>query len=237
MSKQKCQHGRPRPRCRECKALGVGGGSICEHDRERWMCKECKALGIGGSQICEHDRVRFTCKECGGSRVCEHQKQRSHCRDCGGNQICEHNHQRGQCVDCGGVNICKHKRFLTRCSICNPVRVYETYRKNASNRGRTFSITIDEFISVISLPCFFCGDDIESRGIDRWNNKTGYEIGNCRPCCTRCNWFKGRQDGPTFIEHCQQIAEHTKTVEENDLFDEFIITVLAGRREERNGMA
>ena len=57
-TKLKCEHGRPRFRCKEC-----DGGSICEHDRERSMCKES-----GGSGICEHGTRRSECKVQGVSR-------------------------------------------------------------------------------------------------------------------------------------------------------------------------
>ena len=40
-------------------------------------------------------------------------------------------------------------------------------------------------------PCWYCGSmPIPRNGIDRQDNSKGYEIGNCVPCCTKCNLLK-----------------------------------------------
>ena len=69
-----CEHGRRKPRCKEC-----GGIGLCPHGRIRSVCKEC-----GGGSICEHGRVKSVCKECGGSGLCEHGRVKSVCKECGG---------------------------------------------------------------------------------------------------------------------------------------------------------
>jgi hypothetical protein len=74
---KKCEHGRRRTVCKDCKTLGIGGASICEHNRRRSKCKEC-----GGSQICEHNRIQIRCRECGGSQICEHNRRRYDCSVC-----------------------------------------------------------------------------------------------------------------------------------------------------------
>ena len=174
----------------------------CEHNRSSQYCKECKALGIGGASICEHNRHRYACKECGGGSICEHDRRRSTCKECTGGSFCEHRCHR------------------YRCSICTPSGAFKICENSAKERKLSFSITLAQFISVSSLPCVYCFEKVELRGIDRWNNNIGYEFENCRPCCKTCNFFKRDMDGLGFVEHCRQIADHTRSVESIDDFED-----------------
>lgn len=121
--RKKCQHGRARHNCRECKGVGIcehnkrrtncrdcHGSAICEHGNQKYRCKPC-----GGSSICEHGTRKHICKPCDGSGFCEHGRQKSKCCDCGGSQICPHSQQKSQCIDCGtGSSICKTPLCSTR---------------------------------------------------------------------------------------------------------------------------
>ena len=242
---KKCEHSRQQHYCKECKALGIGGSQICdhnirrsrckicdgsenkkcEHNRYRYQCKECKALGIGGSQICEHDILRSGCKECkalgtGGASICEHNRRRYACKDCGGSQTrkehsCEHKRSKYDCRICA-TTLCEHQRLKRICFICKPGYRYAGYRHDATKKGLSFSINLEQFISITSLPCDLCGEHTEPRGIDRWDNDIGYEFENCRPCCKVCNFLKRAKDGPTFVDHVQRMAAHTLAVENAD---------------------
>lgn len=164
----------------------------------------------GGSGICEHSRERGYCKECGGSQICEHGRVRSYCKECGGSQFCEHNKQR------------------RACSVCKPDSTYRQYKRGAEKRDLTFLITLDDFKKITAEPCFFCGESEQPRGIDRWDNKIGYELSNCRPCCGPHNRSKGEVYGPDFIELCLSVADHVRAVEAaNDAFPEQEQTVYA----------
>jgi hypothetical protein len=79
-----------------------------------------------------------------------------------------------------------------------------------------FPLRLNSFFSIVSLPCAFCGENIQPRGIDRWDNSVGYESENSRPCCSPCNFFKSDKDGPTFVEHFRRMADHTRAVENAD---------------------
>jgi hypothetical protein len=106
--KYKCEHGRIKSKCRECK-----GGSICPHAREKSQCKEC-----GGSQICPHDRIKSRCKECKGSSICPHDRVKSQCKECEGGSICPHDRIKSTCKECGGSQICPHDRRKSTCKEC-----------------------------------------------------------------------------------------------------------------------
>lgn len=89
-----------------------------------------------------------------------------------------------------------------------------SYRKSARQRGHTFRLTVEEFRTIISSPCHYCGREPSQyapcakgtngtytyTGIDRVDNTVGYETGNCVPCCKHCNTAKGTMTIEQFLE-------------------------------------
>src|SRR6266478_650955 len=201
-----CEHGVMRKRCKPC-----GGSSLCVHGSQRAVCKPC-----GGSQICEHKHQRSQCKDCGGSQICRHGNHRPYCKSCGGSQICKHGIDRRYCKPCGGSRFCRHDRQRHQCSVCRPKSVYKSYQHKAKLRRASFALTVEQFISIVVLPCHYCDEATEPRGVDRWDNNIGYEFENCRPCCATCNFGKRDMDGPTFVEWARRVANHTQAIEESD---------------------
>ena len=98
--------------------------------------------------------------------------------------------------------------MLTHAPINKPLRLaYQSYRNAAKKRGLVFYLCIDEFVSIVSQDCFYCGrsphtknsvyncktkkvDTCVRNGIDRLDNEVGYKIDNCVPCCITCNRMK-----------------------------------------------
>lgn len=56
-------------------------------------------------------------------------------------------------------------------------------------------------------PCHYCGEEIVGIGIDRVNNKIGYQVDNIVPCCAWCNKMKLVATKEDFINHCKKIVE------------------------------
>ncbi|HEC67150.1 MAG TPA: hypothetical protein ENI23_17875 [bacterium] len=44
-------------------------------------------------------------------------------------------------------------------------------------------------------------------GLDRVDNKKGYELENCVPCCKICNSMKMTMDKDEFLKHIKRIAD------------------------------
>ncbi len=99
----KCQHGRPKYRCKDC------GTGYCDHGRQKAQCKEC---GIG---YCEHDRPKSRCRDC-GKGYCQHGRLKNQCRDCE-RGYCEHKRIKYKCRDCER-GYCKHNRLQNTCNLC-----------------------------------------------------------------------------------------------------------------------
>jgi hypothetical protein len=87
--------------------------------------------------------------------------------------------------------------------------LYIQTKTNSKKRNHTFELTLDEFVSVISQNCFYCGDlpkkstnkvlitrghinepPIYYNGIDRIDSNVGYVTTNVVPCCSQCNYMK-----------------------------------------------
>lgn len=90
-------------------------------------------------------------------------------------------------------------------------KIFASYKKNAKIRNLVFNLSIEDFSRITSEKCHYC-NILPSRlskskyniylynGIDRKNNKIGYELNNCLPCCTLCNKAKRDLDYDIFIE-------------------------------------
>ena len=98
--------------------------------------------------------------------------------------------------------------------------LWYAYRKDAEHRGYSFNLTEERFREITSLPCIYCGalprkqkvawsgEIYTYNGIDRMYNDIGYEEGNCSPCCTQCNLFKGARDYDEFVGMISGIFSH-----------------------------
>lgn len=81
------------------------------------------------------------------------------------------------------------------------------YKKNAIDRNLSWELSFEEFCNFWGKPCIYCGDTIETVGIDRADNNIGYIKGNLVPCCKNCNRFKLNRSGEQFVSHCKKVAQ------------------------------
>jgi hypothetical protein len=74
-------------------------------------------------------------------------------------------------------------------------RFTESRNKAIKRRKLTWTITFEEYVSLIQMPCYYCnyeiGDPVKrSCGLDRVDSSRGYEIDNVVSCCYACNTMK-----------------------------------------------
>ena len=148
-------------------------------------------------------------RDVSGHLVCGHNKRLSRCIECGvGSEICEHKTLRAMCKICGGIQVCKqHDKLFRACQICNPEGVYRGYRAVAKRRNHSFDLPLELFTKLLISSCIYCGQT-PSLGVDRANNKLGYDPENAKPCCKRCNRSKLNCDEDDFINHCRRIISY-----------------------------
>jgi hypothetical protein len=85
-----------------------------------------------------------------------------------------------------------------------------TYKRAANKRNIEWLLTDEEFKSFWGQPCSYCGNDIETIGIDRVDNNEGYYLNNCTPCCSICNKMKLDLSHDDFINKIKQIIKNLK---------------------------
>ena len=88
----------------------------------------------------------------------------------------------------------------------SPKGRYSKYRAGAKTRGISFILTFEEFMTFWKKPCYYCGDFIQTIGLDRLDSHGAYSLENVIPSCRDCNLMKmDRGHGP-FLERCARIA-------------------------------
>ena len=84
---------------------------------------------------------------------------------------------------------------------------YNAYLTKAKERGYDFNLTKEEFAIYWQKPCYYCGDSIDTIGIDRKDNSRGYELDNIVSCCTFCNKAKNIYTTEYFLDKIKKIWE------------------------------
>ena len=100
-------------------------------------------------------------------------------------------------------------------------RLLRAYKNNAKTRGLDWNLSDEQFFKITKRNCVYCGlhptmiqkswsgsrrETYIYNGVDRQNNKQGYNPGNCVPCCQVCQRGKMDMDYLDFIEHQKRVA-------------------------------
>lgn len=147
--------------------------------------------------------------------------------DCGNTKVCAgHNLLNGNVVSCGCFRkeCARNKVDVLLKGDYGQATFNETYlryRQRARKSVFPFELTKEEFKAVQQQNCFYCGaspsqtnksnydnGDYVYNGIDRVDNSKGYVVGNCVPCCRRCNWAKGNGRVDEFAAWVRQVYWH-----------------------------
>jgi hypothetical protein len=105
---------------------------------------------------------------------------------------------------------CEHDR--TQCAVCSPEKVFRQYEYKAKKRNLTLSLTLQEFEMLTGAACHWCGE-WPSNGIDRVDNRIGYNSRNSVPCCAECNFMKRNMLAHKFTYRAERIAKHQESLE------------------------
>lgn len=132
------------------------------------------------------------------------------------------------------LNTCKNCRqsnaILKSINRATPDTVYNVLYlqsvNGAKNRNLDFNLSLEEFKKIISGNCNYCGKEpvlsgisknynktgvpVKNNGIDRLDNKIGYTINNCVPCCKMCNFMKKNYIVSEFLNHISTIYKYNE---------------------------
>lgn len=103
-------------------------------------------------------------------------------------------------------------------------RIFTRYKAGAISRNLEFNLSESEFSQIITKNCYYCNTSpsntfnyygrkyyygsITYNGIDRKDNKKGYLVENCLPCCEICNKAKLDYDYEVFIEWINKLKNY-----------------------------
>lgn len=85
---------------------------------------------------------------------------------------------------------------------------YIQYKRRAKQRGIEFNLTMEQFAGLWQKSCYYCGDEIETIGIDRLDSDGAYTVGNITPCCTKCNGGKSTMTPNDYVKHCKKVIKN-----------------------------
>jgi hypothetical protein len=92
-----------------------------------------------------------------------------------------------------------------------PRSKYLRYKHSAKYTGRVFEFTEAEFIETFwNKPCYYCGDFIDTVGVDRVDSTKGYSKDNCVSCCEDCNRMKMDRPVDAWLNKLSKILKHLK---------------------------
>ena len=92
---------------------------------------------------------------------------------------------------------------------------FGVYKTSAQTKQLEFTITKEDFMDMVVLPCYYCGI-IQSKGfngIDRLDSSKGYISDNVVPCCEMCNMMKKCSSPTVFVKRAIHISVYNKKIE------------------------
>lgn len=118
--------------------------------------------------------------------------------------------------------------------------LFKRIKRNALQRGISFNLTFDEFVALSKQNCYYSGHSpapynpyimagrfkaqmtketidracVLVNGIDRIDSNKGYDISNCVPCCSQCNYSKLDYTEEEFIQHAYSIVSYQERLKE-----------------------
>lgn len=210
----------------------------------RWLCQcDCgnRVVVLGGSLHsgkskscgCAGSRKSPKTKDLTGKRfgrliiVCQSLKSKCNkaqwlCRcDCGKELVAvSGNLVSGLTTSCG----CRKLEISSATGTANAIHesaeaaLLVKYKYFAAKRELPFALTQDQFNTLTSSDCHYCGCHPAQRskrrhpyvynGIDRMNNERGYDFNNCVPCCGQCNRAKSAKSYSEFMDWIDRLVRY-----------------------------
>lgn len=88
--------------------------------------------------------------------------------------------------------------------------VWRNLHRNAMLRKILFTLTEEEFETLVIQPCYYCGFYSKHKfiGIDRIDNNKGYISSNCLSACKMCNMIKNADHPNAFLDKVSLICSY-----------------------------
>jgi len=80
------------------------------------------------------------------------------------------------------------------------------YKQGAKSRNLEWTLTENQFMALWQVPCHYCGEPIDTIGLDRLDNTKGYTPDNVGTCCFTCNRMKGNMTSDEWLSHIRKVV-------------------------------
>ena len=97
------------------------------------------------------------------------------------------------------------KQLQKKKIVRTPEAEFGLYQTGARRRFLLWDLTFERFMTFWQKPCSYCGEPIETIGLDRMDSEEGYNVDNVISCCPRCNRMKSLMNRDEFISQCRKI--------------------------------
>jgi hypothetical protein len=210
-----------------CTYKAIDGDNYCMKHKSY---KKWKDLTDAGKNICpnwirgcwneiESNNSTNYCKSCCNKNIIVPKNKKQLIEDCV--EFNSLNTEFKMCIHCASIlnntmininDLCNYCDRMTKVNTDNYKEKdlyeiqYNNFLYNAQLRDIEFNLTYSEAISFFDKSCFYCNDKKDVMGIDRLNSRLNYNIKNCVPCCTKCNFMKNITDCNDFINMCHHIT-------------------------------
>ncbi len=95
------------------------------------------------------------------------------------------------------------------CKNCDIDSGYKKFMRSIKQCGKEVSLSFEEYKYLRKRPCFWCGGEIWNIiGLDRLDNKKGYNLSNCVPSCGMCNILRAGYNIKSFMTSVVKVYEH-----------------------------
>lgn len=104
------------------------------------------------------------------------------------------------------------------------------YQDGAKRRDLSFELTEEEFRTLTSSNCHYCGAEPSNEldiktcngsyiysGIDRKDNTIGYTTENCVPCCKTCNLGKHEMSYEEYIQWLKAMVNYRNSLSKTEV--------------------
>lgn len=226
-----CQHDKCTFKTTDTKYCKKHSRDIYRDEEKEKNIKYCD-ISRGCLTICKDDYT--TCDKCRDKsytrekevrkqRVEQHNKleivgnKEQVCINCGKSYyqfITSHKKPSMICKGCHDYNVLQDSKRLDRIrnyqgeQFRNMEAYFNSYKTKSPNREFSFNIELDDFKTLVLSECYYCHYQKEDEviGVDRVDNKLGYEKENCVPCCKLCNMMKWTFHPLFFVNLCKIIS-------------------------------
>ena len=127
-------------------------------------------------------------------------------------------------ISCGCMSSRLHNGKSQRVADTALKNHYYRYQTRAQKFNREFSLTMEEFRSMVMSDCYYCDAEpvenshskrtahanYKANTIDRIDSSKGYLIENCRSCCWPCNQAKNVMSEKEFYSWIERV--HNKSI-------------------------